>query len=305
MRYFFVVFVFLALVLARVETVSADSGLALEPVFQNISFSADSTQTDFLVTLTNTTTEALTLRPSVVDFGSLDESGGVAFLGTVDNLERKYSLASWMRPEKDVIFLDPGEKEELRVFIENRDSLSPGGHYGAVLFQIGADSLSSDENVVSVSQSISMLVFAQKKGGERYDLEFKGAERSKNPLFVPMRVRLRFQNGGNTHVVPRGRVTLSDPLGRVVKKGVINPESSLILPETQRIYATEMQSLAWVFFPGFYTMIIAHRYDGKENFSLEEVEVFVFPWQSMALLLLGIGLYSIRHGLKKKTSLRA
>lgn len=304
MKYFRLFFVFLVLAVAHTETVSAEGGLTLEPVFQNISFSADVAQTDFFVTLTNTTGAPLTLRPSVVDFGSLDESGGVAFLGAADSLERKYGLASWMYPEKDVIFLDPGEKEQLRVFIENRESLSPGGHYGAVLFQIGTDNLGGDENVVSVSQSISMLVFAQKKGGEQYDIELKGTERSKNPFFAPTQVRLRFQNGGNVHVVPRGRVTLTDPLGRMVKKGSINPESGLILPETQRTYVTEMQALARMLFPGFYTVTIAHRYDGKDDFSSEEVKIFLFPWQSIALFLVGGGIFGMRHWWRKKKLLR-
>ncbi len=291
MKYFRSLFVFLVLLLAQFETVSAAGGLSIEPVFQNVSFSAEVSQSDFLVTLTNTTSASLTLRPSVVDFGSLDESGGVAFLGSADNLERKYGLASWMRLEKDVIFLDPGESEQLRVIIENRDSLSPGGHYGAVLFQIGTDGLYGDQNLVSVSQSVSMLVFAQKKGGERYDVELRETELPSNPLSIPTRIRLRFQNGGNVHAVPRGVVTLTDPLGRMVKKGSINPESGLILPETQRVYATELHPTAQIFFPGFYTVAVAHRYDGKDDFSFDEVTVFLVPWHSLGLIVLGILLW--------------
>ena len=90
-----------------------------------------------------------------MDFGSLDASGGVAFLGASDNLAHKYALASWMRPEKDAVFLDAGETETLKIVIENRESLSPGGHYGAVLFQVSHDENIVESNVVAVNQLIS------------------------------------------------------------------------------------------------------------------------------------------------------
>jgi hypothetical protein len=79
MRYTGLLFVFLVLTLVHIDTVSAGGGLSIETVFQDVSFSAEVSQVDFLVTLTNTTAESLTLRPSVVDFGSLDESGGWPF----------------------------------------------------------------------------------------------------------------------------------------------------------------------------------------------------------------------------------
>lgn len=300
MKYPLPVSIFVVIFLVCIETVSAEGGLSIEPVFQSVSFSDEVAETDFLVTLTNTTSESLTLRPSVVDFGSLDESGGVAFLGSADSLERKYGLASWMLLEKDVIFLDPGEKEQLRVVIENRDSLSPGGHYGAVLFQIGTDGTRNDENLVSVSQSVSMLVFAQKKGGERYNIELKEVPLSSNPVLIPTQIRLRFQNGGNVHVVPRGIVTLVDPFGRIVKKGSINPESGIILPETQRIYTTELHSMTPALFPGFYTIITAYRYDGKDDFSFEEVTALLVPWQSVGLLLVGGVMYGVWRWQRQK-----
>jgi hypothetical protein len=120
---------------------SASGGIVVEPAFQEVTFTNEASVIPFRVTLRNDSAVPVTLRPSVVDFGSLDESGGVAFLGNAEELSRKYALASWMRPEKDVLSLGPGESEELEVTIENRESLSPGGHYGALLFQ-----LSNEEN---------------------------------------------------------------------------------------------------------------------------------------------------------------
>ena len=278
-------------------------GLSVSPVFQEVVFGAEDTKTEFLVTLKNETLEAMTLRPSVVDFGSLDESGGVAFLGQSENLERKYSLASWMRPEKDVLFLDSGETEELRVAIENRETLSPGGHYGAVLFKIGDETdVSEKENQVAVQQLVSVLVFAKKQGGEVYHLELGESNWSRNFFITPSRVELHFQNSGNTHVVPRGTIVLTDPLGRKIAKGVINQESGFLLPETLRTYPVALQNLSQAFMPGKYTLTIAYRYDGKEDVVTREMSHLLFPWQGLMGVMLVSGLLYSKRFLNRKSS---
>ncbi len=308
MKFFsFFIFSFFALTLVSVPgksiAQSEQRGLSVSPVFQEVVFGAEDVQAEFSVTLKNETKEAVTMYPSVVDFGSLDESGGVAFLGQSENLERKYSLASWMRPEKDVLSLDPGETEELQVVIENRETLSPGGHYGAVLFKIGDEAgVSEKENQVAVQQLVSVLVFAKKQGGEVYHLELGESTWSKNLFATPSRVELRFQNPGNIHVVPRGTVTLTDPSGRKVAKGVINQESGFLLPETLRTYPVKLQNLSREFIPGKYTLTIAYRYDGKEDVVVREMSRVIFPWQGLAGIACILAILYGRRLLRRKSS---
>ncbi len=279
-----------------------EEGLSVTPVFQEVSFEAEDVQGEFTISLNNKTTQPVTLQTSVVDFGSLDESGGVAFVGAADNLERKYSLASWMRPEKERLFLDGGESEDIRVVIENRESLTPGGHYGAVLFQVeGEKDTSGAKNIVSVNQFVSVLVFAKKKGGEIFGLDLQGKEWERNLFFMKSPLRLRFYNPGNVHVVPRGTVRVTDPFGRVVQKGSINPESGLILPESNRAYAVTLKEMARLFFPGQYTLAVSYRYDGRDIFSYSEERFFFFPWEGTlgAVCLVG-GVWFLVATLKKR-----
>ncbi|TXI33973.1 MAG: hypothetical protein E6Q53_02115 [Candidatus Moraniibacteriota bacterium] len=265
-----------------------EAGLTVAPVFQEVSFEAEEESVEFFITLSNDTDGPLVLRPSVVDFGSLDESGGVAFLGATDNLVRKYALASWMRPEKDVISLASGESEQLRVVIENRESLSPGGHYGAVLFQVGNEENTVDANAVAVNQLLSVLVFAKKQGGEVYGLKLLDYTLEKSWVRGISQARLRFQNEGNVHAVPRGTVVLRDPVGRIVQKGIINTESGLVLPETQRTFVTKFVSVALLLVPGSYTLALEYRYDGKESVDQVQGTLFLVPWPSIALVLVSI-----------------
>ena len=285
--------------LCPTHALAGETGLTVTPVFQEVTLATDEAEARFSITLTNQTDGPLVLRPSVVDFGSLDESGGVAFLGASDNLVRKYSLASWMRPEKDIVSLEAGESEDLRVVIENRESLSPGGHYGAVLFTIGNEEADAKENVVAVNQLLSVLVFAKKEGGEIYRLNILDRTRERSMLFGLSQTSLRFQNEGNVHIVPRGIVTLTDPLGRVVEKGIINTESSLVLPESQRTFVTKLSLVTPLLIPGRYTLITDYRYDGQEAFESATDTIVLLPWPTfVAILVLGIGFFGLR--LRKK-----
>lgn len=264
-------------------------GLTVTPAFQEITLDQNDDQKNLPVSLTNTTSGMVTLRVAAYDFGSLDESGGVAFLGASNDLEKKYTLASWMHLEKDTVIIAPGETVTVRVTIENRSTLSPGGHYGALTFKTENSSQGAiTGDAVSVNQLFSTLIFAKKIGGEIYDLELKAAEYRNNFVKFQDRIDLRFTNSGNVHVVPRGTVVVSDSLGRIIAKGIINEESSLILPESIRIYPVMLKSLAWCFFPGKYTIAIAYRYDGKGDFTTTSISFDFIPLPAILAFLIFI-----------------
>ncbi|MDP2837692.1 MAG: hypothetical protein Q8O53_00235 [Candidatus Moranbacteria bacterium] len=273
-------------------------GLIVSPAFQEIVLDQKDKEQDFVVSVSNDTDVSATLYLSVLDFGSLDESGGVAFLGASSDLEKKYSLASWMRLEKDTLTLAQGETGEVRVTIENRDSLGPGGHYGALTFKTGDDaSPDGTGSTISVNQLFTTLVFVKKVGGEIYDLKFNGQEYESNIVKFQDTIRLRLENSGNVHLVPRGIVSVTDPFGRIVGKGIINQESTLILPETLRVYPVRLEKLAMSFVPGRYTMEIAYRYDGKDDFVTTSLQFdFIPPAAIVTFLVLGaaFGWYAVR-----------
>jgi hypothetical protein len=147
-------------------------------------------------------------------------------------------------------------------------------------------------------------VFVKKIGGEINGLGLKGSEFSRNVVRLPEKVRLRFQNSGNVHVVPRGIVTIIDPLGRVAIKGIINEESGIILPETLRTYPVTLKSVEKILVPGNYTLSIAYRYDGKEAFETVSTGLGFFvpvPVIAGAMAVAGLlGWYVVRQRRKRQ-----
>lgn len=258
----------------------AQSELTISPAYQDITLNQTDTEVHFSVTLGNQTNDPITLRVLEYDFGSLDESGGVAFLGASNDLGKKYALATWMHPEKDTLTLSPYETQTITVTVKNSEQLSPGGHYGALMFQEGEDSSGTQNtqaNDVSVKQMFSTLVFVKKIGGEIYGLNLESEEYTSLLFQLEENLTLHFRNTGNVHLVPRGLAEVRDPLGRVVAKGIINEESSIILPETPRKYLVKLARQLPTIIPGRYTLEIASRYDGKNDFSTTELTFDFIP----------------------------
>jgi len=265
-------------------------GFSVNPFFQDVALEKDQAEKAFKVEIGNNTENTVVLKLSTLDFGVLDESGGVAFVGSAENLTNKYALASWISLDKDALVLNPGEKQSVRVTIQNKESLSPGGHYAAIMAKVdlSGDNNNGGSSEVALEPSFSSLIFVRKLGGEIYGLDLRDKEIAKSILGMPTAVRLRFQNTGNVHVAPRGIVTLSDPIGRMVKKAIINQDSGLILPESFRVFPTNLQEIAPAFIPGRYNLSVDYRFDGKEDFTIEQQSIFIIPAIDILALLIVI-----------------
>ena len=95
--------------------------LSVSPLFIDISLEEGEKTKDFHLDVSNTTAESVVLRLSLIDFGSLNESGGIAFLGKDGEGDNRYALASWIVPERDVVTLLPDTTETLKFTIETEN----------------------------------------------------------------------------------------------------------------------------------------------------------------------------------------
>ena len=262
-------------------------GFVVSPAFEQLAIKSSEPQAAYTLQLTNRNSLDQTFVLSVVDFGALDESGGVAFLGApTSELEHKYGLASWMSLEKNTVFVGAGKTASVVVSIENRQSLATGGHYGAVLATAVSDPGASTGDRVGVKQVLSSLVLVTKEGGALADLRLASQESNGQFWRLPTTVEQRFQNAGNVHVVPRGTVEVKDPTGRVVERAAINEGSKVILPESFRRYKTDFTKLMIAALPGHYTLISTYRYDGIDT-TATKVTGFWYVGQ-LAVWLVGI-----------------
>ncbi len=256
--------------------------LRVSPMFQEVRI-ADESETVLEVSVTNTTAAAVPFRVAVYDFGNLDQSGGVAFLGASQNLSNDYTLAPWIRLDREVFTLASGESITIQATLLNTPDLAPGGHYGALVFQSTTDE-EVRTNGIAIQQMIASLVFVNKIGGSRPEMILEGSQENKN-WFQMIGLTLDFRNTGNVHVTPRGYVELVDPFGSLKVRGIINEGSLLLLPGSQRRIPVTLTTLSRPWSPGWYTLRTVYRFDGRDEFQTQEKQVFLIPLSAVG----GIG----------------
>ena len=246
---------------------AVSTGFIISPAFQSVNLSASQPSAGYVVQLTNATPADQNFRLSAVDFGSLDETGGVAFTGApTSESEHRYGLAAWMGLGTNTVFLAAGKSTQVTVTISNRPSLAPGGHYGAILATAVTDTgKPGSDPRVNLQQVLSSLILLTKEGGVDASLKLVSQQPDKTGWRLPSKINHRFQNDGNVHVIPRGVVEVKDPFGRTVSRGALNDGSGTILPESFRRYVTPLTSVAAAWMPGRYTLATTYRYDGTEQ----------------------------------------
>ncbi|MDB5171002.1 MAG: hypothetical protein JWO35_696 [Candidatus Saccharibacteria bacterium] len=279
-------------------------GITLSPFEQQLSIAPDDTTRIFNLDLTNNTSSLQELSLSARDFGSLNDTGGVLLEGS-KAYAQKYGLTSWLALGTNTVVLQPGEKRSVPVTIENRDSLQPGGHYGAVVASVNSLNGQGDNKVV-INQQLLSLILVKKVGGERYNLKLKDVDQNGNWFRLPSKVKLRFQNPGNVHVVPRGVVKLKSPSGKILAQGIINSESAYILPETFReLYVPLTKVASSAPLPGAYSVEVDYRYDGINLAAIKSYPVRFLSLGTYAVLLVIVVviLYVLRR--QKRASKKA
>jgi hypothetical protein len=252
------------------------TGITISPAFAQVQVSATETEHPIRLKVTNNEDKPQTLEISAADFNTLDESGGLLFVGTnPTELQKKYGLAKWIRLPETSITLEPKETKNIDAIIVNEPDFAPGGHYGALMLSLPSSSLDEKQNKVAINSIASSLLFVTKTGGEIYKLQLNKVEDSHNIFKLPNSVTLRFKNNGNTHLTPRGVVTIIDPSGKVVKKGVINQDSNIILPEAFRRYTVDLNNISTARLPGKYKTVVDFRFDGYEKFRTYQTSQFL------------------------------
>lgn len=264
----------------------AAGGVTVAPSMQEVLLFAKEHITTFQVQVSNDSEVEQSFNVSILDFRALDETGGVAFVGLdASKLEKKYSLANWARLEPAQIRLAAGQSQSIKVTIENRDDLRPGGHYGAVIVRQISRPAGSD---VTLEQASASLIFLRKAGGEKESLDFSGLIFDRRFLSLPSKTELRLYNSGSVHLNPRGVIRLLDPKGREVARAALNESSGIILPETYRRYITPMTKTRESWLPGRYTLEVNYRYDGKSEFATAYRKIWAVPGRAVVAIFLMI-----------------
>ncbi len=181
------------------------------------------------------------------DFTAKGESGVPDILINAKTKD-PYSILGYISPLPS-FKLNPQQMRKVNININIPVKASPGGHYGVIRFT-GTPSALTGKSGVSLSASLGALVLLTVNGHiveglktHSFTVSSNGHGNSgffQNDPFVFNEV---FQNTGNEHVIPTGKITLKDMFGHTVIQMYINQTQGNVLPGSMRKFTEQVNKL--------------------------------------------------------------
>lgn len=251
------------------------------------------------VKVVNTNARPVTYYAYTSDFRAQGETGHVSFVPQVDegsSTEREtFSLASWITLGSGPVTVAPGASADIPFTVRVPKNAEPGGHYAAILIGTQPRAVNQNGTEVNISSYVSSLLFVRVRGDvvERGRiLEFST---SKELYQSPQAdFTLRFENMGNTHVLPEGSIAIYNMWGKERGNVDINQDNGgfgNVLPGTVRRF-----QFSWhgdnPFDVGLYRAIVTLAYGQESRKNVSATTYFwVVPVIPVACGLAGLILF--------------
>lgn len=274
------------------------ANITVRPFLQELTVNPDDAAKQLQLSLSNNSSFTQVFHLSVTNFGALDETGGLAFEGSnVNQLSSRYGLAKWLKLETDTIELDPGQQATLNATITNDNALAPGAHYAAIITT--ASRPGQAPNQLTVTPKVSSLIFATKVGGQFYDIHLSSMSANGTLWRLPSAASLRLQSTGNTYIIPRGVVSVKQA-NAVLARGIINQQSSIVLPQTIRHFDVSLNNLASIkkgFLFSSYRVQADYRYDGVDQYATQSASYRIYNRATIVelIILAALGFAGLKY----------
>lgn len=277
LRFFFGLFFFLFFpVQIYAQT---QNGISVSPAYQEVELKSEQAQVEF--SYTNLSDETLQLSFRAIDLKP-EDNGQLNLFRNLQGIY-PYHLANYLSLSSDSLTLEPKSSQKISVRVNNREDLSPGGHYGAILSSL----VPLTDEVKNIQAAVSPVVIVRKTSGEIKDFRLQDLKiDSASIVKFPQSVLLQFENIGNVHLQPRGLVTITDIFGQTVLQVPINEESSYLFPDTKREFRVKLQKTS-TYWPIMKYWVTAQGSDMEETVYFDKNQVFIYIQPLVILVLLG------------------
>jgi hypothetical protein len=261
--------------------------ITVEPSFQEIIINATEQEKRGSIRITNNNSEQVRVTLLATEIQQMDVQGNVILADKPTSPAT--ALAKYVSFDTPDFALAPRESILVPFRILNTVDLSPGGHYSAIIARFAA----TEDGSTSVVPAISSFVIVHKTGGEQYHLSLSQVQIPNTWYTLPRQIVLRFNNQGNSHLTPRGLVEILDWGEHRVASGIINVDSMLVLPQSEREMSVPIRQQSWVWPIWVYTLKISGHASPSEIVFSQQTLLVIIHWPSLSVLLAGIGVSSI------------
>jgi hypothetical protein len=149
---------------------------------------------------------------------------------------------------------------------------------------------------VSVVSSIRMPLVIIKESGAVVSLSAGGLNKPDIAIKLPNTLALNIRNTGNVITIPHGYITVYDPRGREVSKGVINTASAAIAPGSQLHLSGSITPLRHAWLPGIYRVLVSYGIGGgRPDTAMTAHFIYIPLWELLLLLAIAALAYCGRR----------
>jgi len=237
--------------------------VSVTPAIRELDLTAGQ-RTTAIIELENDSLEQVQLTTQVVNYTAKGETGEPDY--ALDSAPT--GVATWIEVTNAPIVLDASEKTEIAVTFDTPSNASPGGYYAGVLFNLGDTAVTDGNADVVTIESVIAVPFLATVGGSYTEsgkiaiFSTVGSETSYTE--GPVAFNLRYQNTGDVHLKPSGKLTIKNMFGSTVTTLDINEDLGAVLPGTTRQYEVPSWSDLGNSF-GSYTATVSLSYGTVTN----------------------------------------
>ncbi len=233
------------------------------------------------IVVANRTGTTLTIEFSMEDFeGSSDPSQATVFLGEEDGA---WGARRWLEPEISSIVLKHGETLTFRTRITVPKNAEPGGRYAALFASSTYEGQDEQGSAINITSRVGSLFLIRVAGQINEDGNLGKPEVPSLSEYGPINIGLVFNNLGNIHLKPSGRVLVTNFLGQTVAE--IPVPEWVVLPESSRRNEVTWDS-HYLF--GRYTARAEIGYDGNGQPIVATTTFWVIPWKIVLAIAVGV-----------------
>jgi len=208
------------------------ANLSISPLKHEFNVNPWETKSE-IIKVTNNSESPITLYSSKEDFIAWDESWTPTFVSAKNKTSDDFSLSNWINIENWTITLAKWETREVKFSVKVPNDWEPGWHYWAIFFSPGAPSWAQ----VAVVQRLWVLILINVSWDVKIDWSLKTFQtwEKKDSKFItwtsfknfPIVFETKFENDGNVHIKPTGKITLVDEDGKtftsIWKEAILSP----------------------------------------------------------------------------------
>lgn len=245
-----IILFFILAVFLFADSLFAASGIGVRPLRTNISLDPGASGSIYL-TIINNEDFTQVVKPEFQTYTSHNEQG----YPIAKQLEEDdpQNIISWISFEKEKISVPPKSEKKVKVTISVPETAEPGGRYGALIY----GPILTDTSGVAFRTRVASLLLLDVKGDEKYDGEVSGFGIKDQEMYSDKGIQFAvdFENKGNIHVGPKGKISIYDKDGKKVesvfsildKDGEemilndipVNPFLNYTLPGLKRVYESD------------------------------------------------------------------